>query len=164
MLNQMPPAAKWGLLGGLVLLAALGAYLNSQTGEVRLPDTGVVFNGLVTLDGKPLPYAVVTIYPAEQPTPPGAITSIGTLERDGSTKIESAPLGKVKITINTAEIRGRMMGDFMAAAILKQDGKKVDPPNIIDVDPIYFSPDTSGIEETLVKGVNKVEIKLKSKT
>jgi hypothetical protein len=163
MLNQLPPGARWALAAGLVLLAVLGIYLNTRTNEVRLPDTGVIFEGVVTYDGKPLPYAVVTLYPDEQPNPPGSIFSNGSLERDGSCRIESAPLGKVKISVNTAEIRGRMMGEFVAAANLKQQGKIVETPNIIDVPPHYFSPDSSGIKETLVKGVNKVKIELKSK-
>jgi hypothetical protein len=130
MLDKMGPGARWALAVGLVFLAGLGIYLNTRSDEVRLPDTGVVFEGVVTYDGKPLPYAVVTLYPAEEPNPPGSIFSNGALERDGSLRIESAPLGKVKITVNTAEIRGRLMGDFVAAANLKQQGKIVDKVKI----------------------------------
>jgi hypothetical protein len=163
MLNQLSPGARWALAAGFVLLAGLGIYLNSRTNEVRLPDTGVIFEALVTYDGKPLPYAVVTLYPDEQPNPPGSIASNGALERDGSCRIESAPVGKVKIGVNTAEMRGRLMGQFVAAANLKQQGKIVETPNIIDVPQHYFSPDSSGLKDTLVKGVNKVKIELTSK-
>jgi hypothetical protein len=164
MLNQLPPAARWALLGCLILLGCLGIYFNTRTDEVRLPDTGVIFEGLVTFDGKPLPYAVVSLIPADDPTPPGAIASNGTLERDGSLRIESAPLGKVKISVNTAEIRMRLMGEFMAAAQQATvNGKKTEAPKIIDVPAHYFSPNSSGLEETLVKGVNKIKIDLKSK-
>lgn len=160
MLNQLPPAARWGLLAALLLLGVLGGYLNFRSTDARLPDTGVIFEGQVTLDGKPLPYAVVRIFPAETPPVIGVIASEGDLQRDGGVRIESAPPGKVKIAVNTAEIRGKLMGEFMAAAI----DKSRQAPNIIDAPSHYFSPESSGIEATLVKGVNKVKIELKSKT
>lgn len=159
MFNQLPPAARWGLLAALILLGVIGGYLNLRSNDARLPDTGVVFEGLVTLDGEPLPYAVVRLYPDETPPKEGAIASNGDLQRDGTLRIESAPLGKVKISVNTAEMRGKLMGEFMAASI----DKSRSPPKIIDAPPHYFSPDSSGIEATLVKGVNKVKIELKSK-
>lgn len=164
MLNQLPPAARWAFAGCLILLCLVGIYLNTRSEEVSLPDTGVVFEGLVTLDGKPLPYAVVGLFPAEEPQKPGVIASNGMLQRDGTLRIESAPLGKVKISVNTAEVRMRLMGEFMAAAHkVMVDGKPKEAPKIIDVPQHYFSPHSSGIEETLVKGVNKVVVKLKSK-
>lgn len=159
MLNQLPPAARWGLLAALLLLGIIAGYLNTGSTDVTLPDTGVIFEGLVTLDGEPLPYAVVRLYPAEAPPVPGVIASQGDLQRDGGIRIESAPPGKVKIAVNTAEIRGKLMGEFVAASI----DKSRTPPKIIDVSPHYFSPESSGIEATLVKGVNKVKIELKSK-
>lgn len=165
MLDQLPPAAKWSLLAGLILLGVIGGYLNLRSTDARLPDTGVVFEGQVIFDGKPLPYAVITIYPANTPPVEGAIFSKGNVGRDGTLRIESAPLGKVRISVNTAEIRGQLMGEFIAAANLKQrDGKVIETPKIIDVPSHYFSPDSSGIEETLVRGVNKVKIELTSKS
>lgn len=164
MLNQLPPAARWGLLAALLLLGVVGGYLNLRSSDVRLPDTGVIVEGLVTLDGVPLPYAVVTLFPAEEPPKEGAIFSKGNLERDGTLRIASAPIGKVKIAVNTAEVRGQLMGEFMAASQkVARDGKPVEAPKVIDVDGKYFSPDSSGIEETLVRGVNKIKIELKSK-
>jgi hypothetical protein len=165
MLDQLSPAARWGLLAALLVLGVVGAYLNTRSEEARLEDTGVIFEGTVYYDGKPLPYAVVRLYPDESPPREGAIASEGTLQRDGSLRIESAPIGKVKISINTAEIRGRMMGDFMAASLGgMRDGKKAEAPNIIDVPSLYFSPETSGLVETLGKGVNKIKIELSSKS
>lgn len=164
MFDKLPPAAQWGGLAGLLILGAVAIFLKTRSDDAVLPDTGVIFEGEVIYDGNPLSYAVVTLYPDNAPPLEGEIFSRGNLERDGSVRIESAPRGRVRITINTAEIRGQLMGQFVAAAQqATSNGKKFETPKIIDVPSVYFSPETSGIVKTLEKGVNKVKIELSSK-
>ena len=161
-MNERAELARGWLPGTLLTVVLVGllvlvSWLNLSGGDYRIPDTGVVFEARITLDGKPIPQAFVILQGESS-------MGQGYVGEDGMIRIESAPLGDVKIGINTDAARGHLMCEIMAAAQApKKDGQKKAAPIIVDVPARYFDPGKSGISRTLVKGLNALTIELSKK-
>ena len=122
--------------------------------EYRLPETGVTLEGTVMLGDKPVPAAVIIVAGDQG----GATGKIGA---DGRYKVENAPLGAVKIAVNTEAAKGQMMGEMMARSVPGSKGEDSPAaPAFLDVPKQFWDPETSGITITLQKGVNAHNIVL----
>ena len=132
---------------GCLLLAGCEPY------EARLPESGATLEGTVTMGGTPVPAAMIILAGKE-----GGAT--GNVSSDGKFKIENAPLGVVKIGINTEAAKGQMVGEAMArAAQASKGGAPAAPlPTVRDVPAKYQNPDTSEITTTIQKGPNTYNI------
>ncbi len=139
------------LVVGTVGLCALGC----EPYEARLAETGATLEGTVTMGGNPLPAAMVILVGKE-----GSAT--GNLSSDGRFKIDNAPLGEVKIAVNTEAAKGQMMGEMMSRGYqASKGGKPAEPaPKFVDVPKKYWDPNTSGITTTINKGPNTYDVKL----
>ncbi len=105
--------------------------------------------------GSPLPAAMVILVGNE-----GSAT--GNLTSDGRFKIDNAPLGEVKIAVNTEAAKGQMMGEMIASGYQASKGgsKAPPPPKLVEVPKKYWDPNTSGITTTINKGTNTYDVKL----
>lgn len=122
--------------------------------EYRLPETGATLEGTVTLGDKPVPAAMIILAGRD-----GAAT--GNIGADGRYKIENAPLGEVKIAVNTEAAKGQMMGEMMARSVQGGEGGNPTPaPAFLDVPKKFWDPESSGIKTTIQKGANKHDIEL----
>ncbi|MDY3555728.1 hypothetical protein R5W24_004873 [Gemmata sp. JC717] len=147
-------------LGAGVLLAACGVLMTSCGGyvrEERLPETGATLEGTVTYGTEKVPAALVIVAGA------GGSATGHVDEATGRYKVENAPLGEVKLAVNTAPVRGEMQGKLMSGYYKGPEakGKGVTaPPKIVDVPAKFANPATSGLSTTINAGANTYEIKL----
>jgi hypothetical protein len=138
----------------LTLLALVGFSLgpvacsNHYVTPVKYPDSGATLEGTVTYAGQTIRVALI-IAQGEKDYVQAFMTD------DGRYKIVNAPLGEVKLAVNTAAGRGVMIGRQMAAS----RGKGTGPlPSVIDVPAKYGDPNTSGIKTTINPGANTFDI------
>jgi hypothetical protein len=83
--------------------------------------------GMVTLDGKPLPVGSITFISTDDPR--FRVTAM--IQSDGRFKVADAPLGRVKVVIETESARGN--------------------PGFVPVPAKYADAKTSGLTATVVK-------------
>lgn len=144
-----------------VICSFLCVFLLVSTGCGGKVPTNMV-EGLVTLDGEPLAYATVTFAPVVKDS---GMIAVGTSDANGKftlqtqlgeigkgttegeytvmvTKIESIPTGKTQTT-DTGET-------------IQESTEKSAVPEV------YTKAETSPLKQTIVKGLNTVEIKLTS--
>lgn len=129
---------------GAVLLAAGCVTLASCGGRYEpIPETGATLEGTVTYKGEKVGAALIIL----AGTSGGAQ---GTVGDDGRYKIENAPLGEVKIGVNTAAAKGMAMG--------RAAGQHTKAAKLLDVPGQYADPIKSGITTTVQKGNNTFDI------
>jgi hypothetical protein len=123
--------------GVACLFAIAGAlfYYSTLTEEVRLVLSDASLKGKVSYKGKPVPYALVILVGDDA-------SATGNADADGNYFVPYAPVGTVKVGVNTAAGRGMMMSAVMASA---QSGDKSSKPKFLDVPPKFFDPSTSGL-------------------
>lgn len=124
---------------------ALAIYLLSLTAcsEVeRLELSDAKLEGKITYKGKPVPYALVIVSASD------GMAATGNADEQGKYVVDHAPVGEVRIGVNTDAGRGNMMGAMMAAG---QGDSKGPKPVFVDLPKKFFEPTTSGITTT-VKG------------
>jgi hypothetical protein len=138
----------------LALVTAV-APLGCNRYERRLPETGATLEGAVTYGGQPLPIAmVVAVGEKWQAT--------GRAE-NGHYKIENAPLGEVKIGVNTDAIKGQLIGQQIAASYKGPEakgGSRPAPPKLVEVPAKYAEPENSGVTAIIKRGKNSFDISL----
>jgi hypothetical protein len=118
--------------------------------EYRLPETGATLEGTITYNGETVSMAQISVL-SDKGQALGSIDS-------GHFKIDRAPLGEVKIGINTEAERGNAIGLAMARSKGVGSGPA---PKFISLPAKYWDPDTSGITTTIKKGKNTLDIVLK---
>lgn len=119
-----------------------------------MPQTGAYLEGNVTYGGEPVPLAAVIVVPAGRGNGSTAFA-----DDQGHFKVTNAPIGEVKIAVDTGAARGQMMGRAMAGTDPNaKGGKRALPPKIIDVPKKYQDPQTSGITTSINKGANTFDI------
>ena len=118
--------------------------------EERLKLSDATLEGTITLNGKPVPYALVIVAHAKDPA------AQGTADASGKFMVQHVPLGEVMIAVNSDAGKGMAMGKVMAAK--KGEGEA---PTFVDVPKKYFSPKTSEITTTIKEGANTYNIELK---
>lgn len=131
--------ATWIALG-LTVFAALGCGRNG-------PELGTV-SGIVTLDGKPLPGAVVMFTPALGRVSRGRTDPNGAYELRFAGDVKGAVLGEHRVTIST-----RWMDED------RTTGKMTQIPEVLP--PKYNSQTT--LTQTVVAGHNKCDFQTTSK-
>jgi hypothetical protein len=132
-------------------LAACCLMMASCSGNptVELEASGANLSGTVTLNGRPVPYAMI-IASGES----GSAQALS--DEGGNYKIENVPLGAVKIGVNTDAGKGMMMGKVQAA----QQGHG-EAPTFVSVSEKYFLPESSGLTTNVAEGENTFAIELK---
>ena len=123
------------------LLAGCSRY------EYRLPDTGATLEGTVTYGGETLQMAQIMVLGEKS-------QAIGEIQ-NGRYKVESVPVGEVKIGVNTEAVRSAMIGQQMARAKGVDTGPAL---KFISVPAKFAEPDTSGISTTIKRGPNSFDI------
>src|SRR5436190_5332434 len=132
-----------------VLLAFTCAIAGCTRYEYRLPETGATLEGTVTYGGETVPMAQIDVLSEKG-------QAIGQIE-DGRYKVENAPLGEVKIGVNTEAMRSNMIGQQMARAKGVASGPA---PKFISLPSKYSDADTSGVTTTIKNGKNTFDIVL----
>jgi hypothetical protein len=143
--------ALLGLVAGYAVLAA-----SCTGGPQRFPETGATLEGTVSLGTEQVPFAMIIVVSQD-----GKESATGKIEEDGRYKVTNAPLGEVKVAVNTDAGRGDYQSRAMAASYKGPDkvGKKPGPlPNFVEVPKKYQDPQTSGLKTTVNKGSNTYDI------
>lgn len=116
----------------------------------RMELSSATLEGAVTHKGEPVPYALVIVQSGDQ-------AATASVAKDGTYRVEHAPLGEVQIGVNTEAGRGLMLNDVMAA----QQSKTEKPAaKFIDIPQKYRDPSTSGITAIVAHGVNQFDIEI----
>jgi hypothetical protein len=112
------------VVGFLLILAfSLGGCGHRMTIESSRAEA----SGTVTLDGKPLPTGSITFISAEDPR--FRVTAM--IKPDGGFRVADAPLGRVRVAIETESARGN--------------------PGYVPIPARYADAKTSGVTATVVK-------------
>ena len=121
----------------------------------EIPDTGATLEGSITLNGNPIPLALIIVRSQ-------SATSDSVVREEGKYKVPSVPLGLVKIGVDTEAMRGEVISRSMANAYKGPDGKiKEEQAKKLKFIPVpikYADPDTSGLEFEIKKGSNTFDI------
>ncbi|HJZ55368.1 MAG TPA: hypothetical protein VKE74_10440 [Gemmataceae bacterium] len=144
-------AAAVPLIGCELLAASCGYGVK----EERLPETGATLEGEVKYGSEKVPLALIIV------TGPNGSATGKVNEETGRYKVENAPLGEVKIGVNTDAMRGELQSKMMAGYYKGPEAKAkgiVAPPKVIDVPAKFGNPDTSGIKTTISSGENTFNI------
>jgi hypothetical protein len=142
-------------LQALSLFVLIACVAGCNTYESRLPETGASVEGTVTYGGETVPMALVVVIGQK-----GQAT--GQIE-EGRYKVENAPLGEVKIGINTEAIKGQMISQQMAQSYKgpgSKTGTRTPAPRLVEVPSKYWEPEKSGITTTVKRGTNTHNIVL----
>jgi hypothetical protein len=141
---------RTGLLLMSSSVAACGRY------EYRLPDTGATLEGTITYGGEHVSLAQISVLGEKG-------QGIGVVEEDGRFLVKSAPLGEVKIGVNTEAMRSQAISQQMAQSYKGPGAKganRAAPTKFISLPAKYQDPDTSGITTTIKRGKNTFDIVL----
>lgn len=152
----MDKKQRWQLVGAcsLVVLAVGILYWSfTRTDEEPLILSKASLQGKVTYRGKPVPHALVIVSNEQS-------SSSGTADAEGNYFVQYAPVGNVRIGVNTEAGRGMMRGAMMSASM---SGERSSMPSFVDVPRKFFAPETSGISAELTNrtGLNELDIELK---
>src|SRR5262245_39155955 len=144
-----PLALRW-VLSPLLLLTLGGC----SRYESRLPETGATLEGAVTVGGETVPMALGVVV-GEKGQATGQI-------EEGRYKVENAPLGDVKIGVNTDAVRGQLISQQMASSYKGpgKGGTRVAPPKFVEVPAKYREAESSGITTKIKRGKNSYDIPL----
>ena len=122
--------------------------------EYRRPETGATLEGTVTYAGKTVPVAMIIV--AGQSG--GATGNVG---EGGRYHVDNAPLGEVKLAVNTDAAKGQLIGQKMSQAYQGgKGGAKPASPAFLEVPKKYQDPNASGITTTIKSGANTFDIVL----
>jgi hypothetical protein len=136
-------------IAALLLLSGCSSY------ESRLPETGATLEGTVTYGGEAVPMALVVVV--------GSKSSATVQIEQGRYQVENAPLGDVKIGVNTEAARGQLISQQMAQGYKGPGGKggsRPPPAKFVEVPKKYAEPELSGVTTQVKKGHNKFDIVL----
>ena len=150
----MRPTIRIFALVALAVTVALPSACKPGAHERRLPETGAKLEGTVTYNGQKLEFALIQVL-----SETGSAT--GMIGDDGKYVVENAPLGEVKIGVNTSAARGQFQSKIMsqnASAADPNKSNRIAQPKFMDVPEKYFNPETSGITTTIERGANGYEI------
>lgn len=136
-----------GVIAGCVMLTSCGTYLHEET----LPESGATLEGTITYKNQPVRFAIVTAVGA------GGIMR-GSVGDDGKYRIPNAPLGPVKIGVDSTNAKGDYIAMTMSAGYNKT--RPSGEVKFIDLPIKYKDPETSGITTNVEKGVVNFDIKL----
>lgn len=158
----------------LFIAALLAGIVPPGCAEKKQIVSTEMVEGIVTLDGTPVPGAVVTFTPAQANA--GA-PATGMSDAQGKYTITAAGLGEGKSAASGA---GTLPGEYLVGVVkdespkipgsndpdykMPEPGKTPPAPTVTHVVPQQFNdPQTSGIKVTVQAGKNDIPIKLTTK-
>jgi len=152
----MPLSVRFGRAAGAVLTGlALVASSCRYAREEKLPESGATLEGIIKYGDEEVHYAMIQVMGADQ-------VATGTVGEDGRYRVDNAPIGEVRIGVNTDAGRGQFQSKMMAGGLYQgPDAKgkgKVIGLKFVAVPVKYSNPDTSGIKTTINKGQNTYDI------
>jgi hypothetical protein len=137
---------------------SLTACGNRDHIAIALPDSGAVVHGTVKFGKEDVQYALVVVQGAD-----GA-TAAGMIDDEGRFHVPNAPLGEVKVAVNTNAARGVYQTAVMRGGAMTgspeggKSGRKKVNLKFIDLPARYLDPDTSGLKATVGHGDNTHDI------
>jgi hypothetical protein len=131
---------------GLAALALAATSCGKFVREERLPETGATLEGTVKYGDENVEFAMIQVLAAN-----GSAT--GRVGPDGRYKVENAPVGEVKVGVNTMAARGDFQSKVMAAGASKGPA-----PKFVEVPAKYADPEASGLATTVKSGSNTYDI------
>jgi hypothetical protein len=136
-----------GLAAGCALLSA------SCEQGVRHEETGATLEGTINYGNEQVPFALVIVLGQGG-------SSTGKVGEDGRYKVVNAPLGEVKVAVNTEAGKGDFMTYSMAQSYQGPEAKGAKKANLrfVEVPKKYHDPETSGLTTTINKGPNTFDI------
>ena len=139
-------------LSGLMAGCALLASSCGESGE-RHPETGATLEGTITKGGEQVPFALVIVVGQ------GA-SATGKVGEDGRYKVENAPLGEVKVGVNTDAGMGDYKSYTMSQTYQGPESKKAKRATLkfVEVPKKYHDPETSELKTSINKGPNTYDI------
>jgi len=123
--------------------------------ETRLPETGATLEGAATYGGEAIPIAMVIVVGQKA-------SATGQIE-NGHYKIENAPLGEVKIGVNTEAVKGQLISQQMSQGYKgpgSKGGRRSPPAKLVEVPSKYWEAESSGVQTTIKRGKNSHDIVL----
>lgn len=149
--------ATMGFAAAVVL--ALTACGDSSHIPVALPDSGAVVLGTVRYGGEDVQYALIVLQGQD------GSTAAGMIDEEGRYRVPNAPLGEVRVGVNSNAARGVyqtaiMRGGAMTGGPEEKAGRKKVNLRFIDVPVKYLDPASSGLTTAVVKGENTYDIVL----
>jgi len=148
---------------GLLLISS-SVLLTASCGSnapVALPESGTTVSGTVTYNGKPVHFALIIV----QAVNGGAIAN-GNVQPDGKYVVQNAPVGEVKVAVNTDAGQGDLkIAQMQGGMYTGPDGKKAKRVNLDynQVPKKFHTPETTTITTTLNKGENTFDIVVPAK-
>jgi hypothetical protein len=133
----------------------------ASNAPVALPESGTTVSGTVTYNGKPVHFALIIV----QAVNGGAVAN-GSIQPDGKYEVKNAPVGEVKVAVNTDAGKGELITAQMQGGMYTgPDGKKAKRVSIDynQVPKKFQSPETTTITTTLNKGDNTFDIVVPTK-
>jgi hypothetical protein len=151
----MPLTNRFGRSASTALLAFALFASACIVREERLPETGATLEGTIKYGDEPVEYALIQVLGANG-------VGTGIVGEDGRYRVENAPLGEVRVGVNTAAAQGQYQSKMMASGVYKgpeAKGKgRVVGLKFIQIPEKYYNPDTSGFKTTINKGANTYDI------
>lgn len=138
------------LLGGLVFMGICYWISSSLMTGVALPPLASV-TGTVTLDGKPLPNAIVSFQPIVEGTKPNfnLATSVSFTDANGKYEL-------LYTTVNEKKYWGAVIGKHMVTIV------NADPNAAVQLPPQYSSTASTTLNKEVVKGAQTIDFPLLS--
>ncbi len=139
------------------LAVAVTACGTPQHIAVALPESGATLEGTVRYGPDDVHYAFILIQAAD------GQASAGKVDEEGRYKVPNAPLGEVKIAVNTSAARGDYQAAMMRAGAMTggpegKAGRKKVNVQFVALPAKYFDPNTSGLKTTVNGGSNTYDI------
>ena len=136
-----------------VLLAGFMIFRSVRSDLEELPKTNAVLEGTITYNGDPVPNALVIVAGT-------SFSATSFLSTPGKYQVQNAPLGDVKIAVNTAAAAGRMRAQVMAQSKGKP-APGASAPGLIAIPEKFANPESSGITTNIKEGSNTFDIAIK---
>lgn len=140
---------------GMILAAGLMLLTSACSDGERLPESGATLKGIVKYGDEPVQFALVVAVG-------NGASATANVDRDGSYVITNAPLGEVKVAVNTEAGRGDYMSVSMSGVYkgpdVKDGGKTKFTLKFIEVPKEYHEPETTPLKTTVQKGENVFDI------
>jgi hypothetical protein len=150
-----------GLGSVSVAAVVLAATACGSNAPVRLPESGATLTGTVTHNGKGVHFALIIVQAVN-----GGQTATGSVQPDGKYVVENAPIGEVKVAVNTDAGKGDLITAQMQGGMYTgPDGKKAKRVSIDynQVPKKFQSPETTTITTTVNAGENTFDIVVPTK-
>jgi hypothetical protein len=129
------------------------------------PLTGASVQGVVRYKGKPVTGGTIFLFAKEEDS--RNPVAEGQIDGNGTYQVKNAPLGPVKVVVDTSTARfdPRAMIEMAKAKGARIDDSKLNSPQgpslkYVEIDPKYGDPNKTTVEITVAQGENTQDIDL----